>query len=263
MGIPLLRGRLFTDGDTDAAPNVMIVSQGAAERIWGREDPLGRVLRIVGSGKEFTVVGVAADVRSSALNAEPYPTMYYSANAATWPTMDVVLRSVGDPYAVLPGARRKLRELDAGVPMSSVRSMDEWLSQSAARPRWNAVLVTSFGCLALLIAAIGVSGVLSYLVNQRTQEIGLRMALGAQRLRVLGMVVKEGMAVALTGVVAGSLAALLASRALATLLYGVPARDPATFAAVAVALALVALAACIGPAWRASKVDPVVALHCE
>jgi putative ABC transport system permease protein len=193
MGIPLLRGRLFTDADTDAAPNVMIVSQGSAERIWGGEDPLGRVLRIVGSGKEFTVVGVVGDVRSSALNAEPYPTMYYSANAVTWPTMDVVLRTAQDPYSALPGARQKLHELDADLPMSSVRSMDDWLSQSAAQPRLNAILVAVFGCLALLIAAIGVYGVLSYLVNQRTGEIGLRMALGAPRWRIIRLVIKEGM----------------------------------------------------------------------
>jgi putative ABC transport system permease protein len=263
MGIPLLRGRLFTDADTDTAPNVMIVSQGAAERIWGSEDPLGHILRIVGSGKELTIIGVVADVRSSALNAEPYPTMYYSANAVTWPTVDVVLRTAGDPYAALPGARQKLRELDAGLPMSSIRSMDDWLSQSAARPRLNAVLVAVFGCLALLIAAIGVYGVLSYLVNQRTREIGLRMALGAPRFRVLTLVIREGMLIALTGIAAGLLVALLASRALATLLYGVPARDPATFGAVAAALALVALVACIAPAWRASRVDPIVALHCE
>jgi putative ABC transport system permease protein len=263
MGIPLLQGRLFTDADTDAAPNVMIVSQGAAERIWGSEDPLGHILRIVGSGKELTVIGVVADVRSSALNAEPYPTMYYSANAVTWPTMDVVLRTAGDPYAALPGGRQKLRELDAGLPMSSIRSMDDWLSQSAARPRLNAVLVAVFGCLALAIAAIGVYGVLSYLVNQRTREIGLRMALGAPRFRVLTLVIREGMLIALTGIAAGLLVALLASRALATLLYGVPARDPATFGAVAAALALVALVACIAPAWRASRVDPIVALHCE
>ena len=263
MEIPLLRGRLFTDGDTDTAPNVMIVSQGAAKRIWGDEDPLGRVLRIVGNGREFTIVGVVADVRNTALNAEPYPTMYYSANAVTWPTMDVVLRTARDPLSALSGARQKLRELDPDLPMSSVRSMDDWLSQSAAQPRLNAVLVTISGCVALLIAAIGVYGVLSYVVNQRTREIGLRMALGAQRSGVLGLVVREGMVVAVAGIAAGLLMAGFASRVLSSLLYDVPARDPATFAGVAIALALVALAACVAPALRASKVDPIVALRCE
>ena len=263
MQIPLLRGRLFTDIDTATAPMVAIVSEGAVKRLWGKEEPLGKVLRVVGNGQEFTVVGVVADVRSSALNADPYPTMYRSANAVIWPTMDVVLRTAGDPLAALPGARRRLLEIDPDLPMSSVRSMDDWVSQSAARPRLNAALVAIFACVALLIAAIGVYGVLSYMVNQRTREIGLRMALGAQRSAVLRLVVKEGMLVALAGIAAGLLAAVLVSRVLATLLFDVPARDPVTFAAVAITLALVALAACAAPALRASKVDPIVALRCE
>ena len=147
--------------------------------------------------------------------------------------------------------------------MFSVRSMDDWLSQSAAQPRLNAVLVTIFGCLALLIAAIGVYGVLSYMVNQRTREIGVRMALGAQRSGVLRLVVREGMVVAVAGIAAGLMVALLVSRVLSSLLYGIPARDPATFAGVAIMLASVALAACIAPALRASRVDPIVALRYE
>jgi len=241
----------------------MIVSQGLAERVWGSEDPLGRAMRIVGSGKVYTVIGVVGDARNSALNAEPYPTMYYSTNAVTWPTMDVVLRIAQDPYGGLQGARQRLRELDPDLSMFSVRSMNDWLSRSIAQPRLNAVLVTAFGCLALLMAAIGVYGVLSYLVNQRTREIGLRMALGAQRQRVIGLVIKEGMILALTGIAAGVLSALLVSQVLSSLLYGVAARDASTFAATAITLTLVALAACIAPAVRASRVDPILALRCE
>jgi len=263
MEIPLLRGRQFTDGDTATGPNVMIVSQGLAERVWGSEDPLGRAMRIVGSGKVYTVIGVVGDARNSALNAEPYPTMYYSTNAVTWPTMDVVVRIAQDPYGGLQGARQRLRELDPDLSMFSVRSMNDWLSRSIAQPRLNAVLVTAFGCLALLMAAIGVYGVLSYLVNQRTREIGLRMALGAQRQRVIGLVIKEGMILALTGIAAGVLSALLVSQVLSSLLYGVAARDASTFAATAITLTLVALAACIAPAVRASRVDPILALRCE
>jgi putative ABC transport system permease protein len=138
--------------------------------------------------------------------------------------------------------------------MFSVRSMNDWLSRSIAQPRLNAVLVTAFGCLALLTAAIGVYGVLSYLVNQRTREIELRMALGAQRQRVIGLVIKEGMILALTGIAAGVLGALLVS---------VAARDASTFVVTAITLILVALAACIAPAVRAPRVDPILALRCE
>jgi putative ABC transport system permease protein len=141
--------------------------------------------------------------------------------------------------------------------------MDQWLSASAAQPRLNAVLVAVFACVAMLIAAIGVYGVLSYSVNQRTREIGLRMAMGAPRSSVLRLIVREGMLVALAGIGAGLVGAAAVSRVLASLLYGVPERDPATFAGVAAALAVVALAACAAPAWRASKVDPMVALRCE
>ena len=263
MDVPLLEGRWFTDADTANAPPVMMISQGTARRVWGKDDPLGRVLRIVGSGKEFTIVGVVGDVRHSALNQDPWPAMYYSAWYRAWPTMDIVVRTAGDPLAALPGVRQKVHEMDSDLPVATVRSMEQWLSASAVQPRLNAWLVAVFACVALALAAIGVYGVLSYSVNQRTREIGLRMAMGAQRASVLRLIVSEGMLVALAGIGAGLLGALALSRVLASLLYGVPERDPATFAAVAAALAVVALAACAAPAWRASKVDPMVALRCE
>jgi putative ABC transport system permease protein len=156
-----------------------------------------------------------------------------------------------------------VRELATDLPMFNVRSMEEWLSQSAAQPRLNASLVAAFGCLALLIAAIGVHGVLLYLVSQRTREIGLRMALGAQRSQVMRLVLRQGMMVALAGIGIGLLIAFLLSGALASLLYGIAAHDPLTFAAVALILAAVAAGSCIAPALRASKVDPIMALRCE
>jgi putative ABC transport system permease protein len=189
--------------------------------------------------------------------------MYYSVATVVWPTMDIVVRAAGEPLSMLPAVRQRVRELDPELPVSTVRSMDQWLSASAAQPRLNAVLVAVFASVALLIAAIGVYGVLSYSVAQRTREIGLRMAMGAQRGNVLRLVVREGMLVSLAGIGAGIAAAIAVSRVLASLLYGVPERDPATFAVVAAALAVVALAACAVPAWRASKVDPIVALRYE
>jgi putative ABC transport system permease protein len=263
MQIPLVRGRFFTDADTPTAPPVMIVSQGTVKRLWGKQEPLGRKLRIVGSGKEYTVIGVVGNALTSALNEEPVPAMYYSALTVRWSTMDIVVRTAGEPLAILPAVRQRVRELDPELPVSTVRSMEQWLSASSAQPRLNAVLVAVFACVALLIAAIGVYGVLSYSVEQRTREIGLRMAVGAQRGNVVRLVVREGMRMALAGIGAGLLGAMALSRVLASLLYGVPERDPATFAVAAAGLAVVALAACTAPACRASKVDPMVALRHE
>jgi putative ABC transport system permease protein len=263
LGIPLLRGRVFTEQDGPNAQQVMIVSQQTAQKYWGTDDPLGRVVRFLGSGKEFTVVGVAGDVRSTALNQVPNTAAYLSAGARIWALMDVVVRTEGKPEAALGAVRQKVHELDRDLPISTVRTMDEWVSGSAAQPRLNAVLLAVFASVALLIAAIGVYGVLSYSVTQRTREIGLRMALGAQQGNVLRMVVREGMMVGAAGIGAGLLGALVVSRLLASLLYGVEVRDPATFALVAGVLAVVALLACYMPALRASRVDPVVALREE
>ena len=156
-----------------------------------------------------------------------------------------------------------MHELDPALPVSTVRTMDEWVSNTAAQPRLNAILLAVFACVALLIAAIGIYGVLSYSVNQRTREIGLRMALGAPRGRVLLLIVREGMVVGAIGIGVGIAGALALSRALASLVFDVPVRDPLTYAAVAAALTLVALAACVIPARNASRVDPMVTLRCD
>jgi putative ABC transport system permease protein len=175
--------------------------------------------------------------------------------------MDIVVMTAGRPESILAGVRRKVHDLDAELPISNVRPMDEWVSIGAAQPRLNAILLAVFASVALLIAAIGIYGVLAYSVNQRTREIGLRMALGAPRGGVLRLIVREGMAVGLAGIGIGLAGALALSRALASVVFGVPVRDPATFAVVAAALTLVALAACIIPARNASRVDPMVALR--
>ena len=270
MSIPLLRGRSFTDGDGIDSPPVAIVSQDTAKKLWGNSDPIGRIFyRAADANKTmFTVVGIVADVRNTTLNQQS-PALYYP---LAWRVglarpkvvvMDVVARTEGSANALVPTLRQKVLELDSEIPLANIRTMEEWISNSAAQPRLNARLLTLFAAMALLIAAIGIYAVLAYSVTQRTREIGLRMALGAQPGGVLRLVVGEGMRVGLIGIGAGLLGALAISRVMASLVYGVPVRDPGTFAGVAIALTIVALAACFVPARRASKVDPMVALRYE
>jgi putative ABC transport system permease protein len=270
MSIPLLRGRAFTDADGPTSPPVAIVSQDTAKKMWGGMDPIGRTFyRAADPNKTmFTVVGVVADVRNTALNQQS-PALYYPLAWRTGPfrpkvvVMDIVVRTAGSPEALVSTLRQKVRELDPEIPLANIRTMEDWISNSAAQPRLNARLLTLFAALALLIAAIGIYAVLTYSVTQRTREIGLRIALGAQPGSVQRLVVSEGMKVGLIGIAIGLVGALAVGRALSSIVYGVPVRDPTTFLGVAVALIVVALAACFIPARRAAKVDPMVALRYE
>jgi putative ABC transport system permease protein len=265
MEIPLLRGRAFTEQDLPGppdAPAYTIVTPETARKFWGDDDPIGRDL-ILGTGRRFTVVGVAAGVRNAALSRDIAPAMYFPAAARLWPLMDVVVRTAGKPEAALTAIRQRLHALDSELPMSNVRTMEQWISLASAQPRLNALLLAIFAAVALLIAVIGIYGLLSYSVSQRTREIGLRLAIGAQPAGVLRLIVRQGMAVAMSGIGAGLVASLAVSRVLATLLYGVRGRDPLTFGAVAAVLATVSLLACYIPARRAARVDPIIALREE
>jgi putative ABC transport system permease protein len=263
MSIPLLHGRDFADADAPAtAPSVVIVSQTTAKRFWGDADPLGHTLHRQGDlARQYTVVGVVGDVRQAALSTET-PAIYYPSIGLTG-SMGIVVRTDPPPTSLLATVRQKVHDLDPGLPLSSVRTMDEWVANNAAQPRLNAILLTVFAAVAMLIAAIGIYGVLAYSVNQRTREIGLRMALGAPRQQVLRLIMREGMTVGAIGIGVGVAGALALSRVLASLVFDVQVRDPLTYIAVAAALALVALAACVIPARKASRVDPMVALRAE
>jgi putative ABC transport system permease protein len=263
MNIPLLHGRDFTDADNFTTTGVLIVSQTTAKKFWGDVDPLGRVLHPSAVPKlAFTVVGVVGDVRATALNQES-PQLYYPIAARVAGLMDIVVRTDGSPDALLPSVRQKIRELDPQLALANIRTMDEWISNSASQPRLNSVFLGVFASLALLIASIGIYGVLAFSVSQRTSEIGVRMALGATRRNVLGLIVTEGMTVALLGVGVGIVGALALGRVLASLVFGVRVYDPATFTIAAITLTVVALAASVVPALRASRVDPMVALRHE
>jgi putative ABC transport system permease protein len=264
MGIPLLQGRDFTDADGPApAPPVMIVSRATARKFWGDANPLGHTLRRSADPRTaFAIVGVVSDVRSTVLNQES-PALYYPMASRVGPVMDIVVRTDGAPEALLPVIRQKVHDLDAELALGNVRTMEQWLSNSAAQPRLNTLLLGAFASVALLIASIGIYGVLAYSVSQRTSELGVRMALGATPGGVLLLIVSEGMKVALIGIGIGVVAGLALGRTVSSMIFGVPVRDPATFAVVAVALAGVALAACAIPALRASRVDPIVSLRSE
>jgi predicted permease len=276
--IPVKQGRAFTDRDTRNAPPVVIINEAMARQFWPKSDPLsdrlviGRhVMREFASEPERQIIGVVGNVRDGGLNDEPGPTMYIpqgqvpdAANALNVRLTPIawVLRTKVEPHSVSAAVQEALREA-SGLPVSDIRTMSEVVSRSTSRDRFNMWLMTVFGASALLLAAIGIYGLMAYTVAQRTQEIGIRLALGAEARQVKNMVVLQGLRLAIAGVALGLVSAFLLSRVLAALLYGVSARDPAVFVIVPVLLTSVAVLAVWLPARRASRVDPIVALRYE
>jgi putative ABC transport system permease protein len=262
LGIPLLQGRDFTERDNPDAPISVIISQALAERLWPNQNPLGRRLRW-GPRLWVTVAGVVGNVRNVNLAIEPRPMLYLCAYSLPWPVMTLAARVESDPQSIIAAVRAKVKEVDSDMPVASLRTMEEILAQASAQPRFNTWLLGAFAAIALGLGAVGIYGVIAYSVAQRTHEIGVRMALGAQQSDVLKLVLSQGMTLALIGVGIGLLASFALTRLLSGLLYGVSANDPATFAAIPLLLTGVALVACYIPARRAAKVDPMVALRCE
>ena len=262
MRVPLLTGRDFTDADDNKSFFVTIVSEGAAKELWGDANPIGRSFYRLADPKKtaFTVIGVVGDVRNTALNQES-PTVYYPMAWRVWQLMDVAVRTEGAPDTLLPTIRQRVHELDAELALANIRTMDEWVANNAAQPRLNATLLGTFAGMALLIAALGIYGILSYSVNQRTREIGVRMALGARPSGVLRLIVGEGMALAIIGIGVGVLASIAVGRLLSSIVYGVSVHEPRIFASVASLLAIISAAACTIPAHRASRINPIAALR--
>jgi len=271
LGERLLQGRFLNDADVAEAPQVAVINAAMARKYWPDQDPLGRRFR---QGSEdhpwVSVVGVVADVRHNGITGITKPKFYRPAaqfhlSSGNPPrNMNLVVKTTAtDPMSLTPTVRAALRRIDPGVPLAAPRTMQEVVRGAKATPRFAGHLLALFAALALTLAAVGVYGVLSYAVSERTPEIGVRMALGAQPGVVQRLVVAAGAARVGTGVALGGAVALALAHVMASLLYGVPARDPVTFAAVASLLALVGLAATWLPARRAARVDPMTALRHE
>jgi putative ABC transport system permease protein len=264
MGIPLLRGRNFTEQDTKGSAPVAIVSQSLARRAWPGQSPLAKRFSFVGNpDRSFEVVGVAGDVRGFELGGQPWPEVYFSTLQQPPDVAFVVAHSTQDSSAISAALRGVIRSVDKNEPISSVSTMEQLISQSVAGPRFRTLLLGIFAGLAFLLAVVGIYGIISYSVSQRTHEFGVRMALGAERHDVVRLVVGQGMRQTLIGVAVGLLAALGLTRLLASFLYSVRPTDPVTFLVVSAVMLVVALLASYIPARRATKVDPMVALRYE
>jgi putative ABC transport system permease protein len=262
MQIPILRGRPFAD--SDAAPEI-VINEALARREFPGEDPIGKQIA-QGSNPGHdpaTVVGVAADVKQHRLNREALSEIYYPESRVGQSEMDLVVRTDGDPKALLPAIKAQVALLDPAQPVTKVRTIEEVLERNAGPERLAGELLGAFAAAALLLAALGIYGVVSYAVSRREREIGVRMALGAEAGDVLRMMLREGLRLSLAGVLCGTFAAIALARLLSRFLYGVSPRDPAAYAVAAVGLLLVAAAATLLPARRATKVDPAISLRAE
>jgi putative ABC transport system permease protein len=266
MEIPLRRGRLFNETDTATNPPVIIIDERLADEFWPGQDPVGRRIHLVDmKAKDFwsTIVGVVGRVKQDSLDSDPRIAFYVPQTQFPVRAMTLVLRSGAEPAGVASAVKSEIRSLDTDLPMYAVRTMEERVGESLARRRFSMLLLGLFAGLALVLATIGIYGVMAYLVSQGTREIGIRIALGATPRHILGLVVRQGLALALTGVAIGLAGAFALTRLMHSLLFGVNATDPATFAAIALLLALVALTASYIPAHRAARIDPMISLRCE
>ncbi|MCI0356827.1 MAG: ABC transporter permease, partial [Acidobacteria bacterium] len=261
----LLEGREFEAGDVRGAPYAVIVNQELVRRHLPKMNPLGRRVTFRSSGAVATIVGVVGDVRLGRLDTAMRPTVYLSDQQLPMNFLGVIVRTTGDPKALLPAVQAQVQSLDPELPVYLVNTMEELLagSPSVFERRYLMLLLGVLAASALALAVVGLYGVIAYSVAQRTQEIGIRVALGAQMLDILALVVGQGMKLALVGVAVGLAGAFGFTRLMGALLYGISATDPATFSFVAVLLLGIALLACWIPARRAARVDPMVALRYE
>jgi putative ABC transport system permease protein len=262
LHIPILRGRNFTEQEVLKSAKLLLISDLLAKQTFPNEDPIGhRLVMGMGDGTPWEIIGIVGDIRHRALESQPAPAMYMPTLAEDW--MNVVVRAQGDPTNLAGAVRREVKAIDPDQPVAAMKTMDDWMATSVSAPRYRTSLLALFAFVALVLASTGIYGVMSYSVAQRTHEIGVRMALGAGRRNVLGLVVRQGMTLVALGLVLGLLGAFALTRVMSSLLFEVTPKDPLTFVGVAVFLPVIALLACYLPARRATMVDPLIALRYE
>jgi putative ABC transport system permease protein len=265
MRIPFVAGRNFNEREATQESHVVVINETMARLAFSDADPLGRKVTIFmkGTNVPSTIIGVVGDVKHESLSSEVRAMAYWPPPEQSYRYMTVVVRTESSPTALVPAIRNEVLAMDRDQPISDAVSMEELLGSSVSKSRFSALLLSIFAGLALVLASVGIYGVMSYSVTQRSHEIGIRMALGAQRRDVVRMVVVHGMLLSLAGIAVGLVGSFALTRLLGGLLYGVSSTDPVTFAAISATLVLVALAACFIPARRASRVDPMVSLRYE
>lgn len=264
MRIPLLKGRPFTDRDIFGAPNVSVINEAFARRVWPNQDPLGKRIQIGWPTSNWlTIVGVVGDVKHEGLDQAPMLQAYVPYLQGLEPAMTLVVRTQTNPLNLVNDVRNQILAVDKDQPVFNVKPLAEVRSESVLQKRLTMIMLALFAAVALILACVGIYGVVSYSAGQRTHEIGIRMALGAGQGNVLGLIIRQGMLLVTIGILIGAAASFLLTRFIRSLLFGVSATDPLIFSAISLLLAIVALFACYIPARRATRVDPVVALRCE
>jgi putative ABC transport system permease protein len=260
-----MRGRVFSEREMREKSNVVVINEALAKRYFPNENPLGKslVIHMTDPNVPTEIVGVVGDAKFSNIAGETAPMTYWPHPQLAYSAMTLTVRTAGDPGTFAPMIERAVHEMDKDQPVADVRTMDQWVARNLSQARFSSTLLTTFAALALTLAAIGIYGVVSYSVSQRTSEIGIRLALGAEARDILGMVVGGAARLSAIGLAIGIVFSLALSRTLASLLYETAGSDPLTFTAVVVVLGTVALAASYFPARRASRIPPVEALRAQ